>query len=353
MKTSNITSFYQRRRGGLINPDNIRAARRIASFVRQRFARSYTQTRRRNKQSSGQGVTTQNDRKLVYRKKRMPLRRRRRWKLFVNKIKFINEKDMGTRTVVFNKGFTDDNETNGNQGTQTLALYPLKSTDTYLNDLNNIQSYENGGDPTAATGDTVENTTRFLFQSAVLDVTIKNDSQLLTGGVGAADSRAKLELDVYELMLTKDATDGTTNYVNLGDIFGLNVSDGKGIGGGTEIAHNSRGATPFDMTYCLSRFGIKILKKTKFFLPNQDTMTYQIRDPKRRVILKKEMSAEGGFVKPGWTRVLYITFKLVPGLIVGVSDGMFRERIQIGATRKYSYKIEGIREDRTRLVANT
>ena len=33
------------------------------------------------------------------------------------------------------------------------------------------------------------------------------------------------------------------------------------------------------MTYSLSRWGIKIWKKTKYLIPNGDVITYQMRNP--------------------------------------------------------------------------
>ena len=86
---------------------------------------------------------------------------------------------------------------------------------------------------------------------------------------------------------------------------------------------------------------------------NNDTFTYQVRDPKRRVITEEKMREAVGGNLPRWTRHLLIIFKLVPGLTVGSTDGTYKEQLYMGITRKYFYKIEGVNADRDRYLANT
>ena len=60
-----------------------------------------------------------------------------------------------------------------------------------------------------------------------------------------------------------------------------------------------------------------------------------------------------GANKPGWTHHLLIIFKSVPGFTVGTTATDIQERLQIGYTRKYSFKIEGQTDDRSEYFANT
>lgn len=322
--------------------------------VRRRLGTSRTQTtiqrRSARRGTSGQGVTVQHDARMIYRKKSMPRRRRQRWKAFKNKVNAVAEKDFGSRTVVFNKAMDFTNATNGFQCLGHVTLYSLTSTDSWNNDLNNLSALENFANPTAAQGITVDNSTKLLFQSAVLDVTIRNDSGVcsVVGSYGP-DYRGKMEVDVYECTIRKDTYDTGSAKVNFPDLLDQNSVSTKAIGGaGTEIDIQRRGVTPWDTTYSLGRYGIKILSKRKYFISNQETITYQVRDPKRRVTTIKGLSDESGFNKPGWTKAIFIVGKLVPGLTVGAATiGNWQEKLVVGATRKYLYKFEGANEDRT------
>lgn len=345
------TSFAPHLFSALTNRGN--SSRRIRQRVGLSRTNTFTRTQGRRKSTSGQGVTLQHDARMIYRKKSMPRRRRMRWKRFRNKVNAVAEKDLGSRTVVFNRSLGFNNETSGNQTVGSLTLYGQTSTESHHNDLNNISGMENSADPTAAAGVTVDPSTKILFQSAVLDITIKNSSGIGTVSGLAADYRGKMEIDVYELSVRKDVVDTTTPRVTFEQLLDQNSVTTKSIGGaGTEINQSLRGVTLWDCTYSLARYGIKVITKRKYFVSNQETITYQVRDPKRRVTTVKGISDESGFNKPGWTKIIYIVGKLVPGLPIGnpATPGNWREEVTVGVTRKYFYKVEGISEDRTRFV---
>ena len=281
----------------------------------------------------------------------MPRRIRRRWKRFKNKVLAVSEKDLGTRTVLFNKTYSYTNTTSGNHIVDNLALYACASGSSSLNDLSTITGLEIGS-WTAASGGVVDKTSKFIFKSAILDLTFRNSSTFTTDGTNfSLDSRAKLETDIYEIICSATGTDTISNFVDIVNMFASSATDTLNIGGaGTGIALTSRGATPWDLPAALSRFKIKILKKTKFMTPNGDTFTYQMRDPRRHVAEEQTLIRNGVNVK-GWTRWVLFISKLVPGLTVGTTGNTFQENLDIGVTRKYFYKIEGVSEDRDRAVA--
>ena len=172
--------------------------------------------------TSGRGVTREHDRQHIYRKRRMPWRKRRRWVRQIRRWNRISEKQLGSRTVVFNVSNDYENSTSGNQIVTTLGLYGWDSTNTYLNDLNAIAAYENEGDPTAAAGVTINDTAKFMFTSGVLDMTIRNTSHLFeTPSTIEAD--ATLEVDIYEITMGRQAvnTESTTlaRFVQLTEVF--------------------------------------------------------------------------------------------------------------------------------------
>lgn len=320
----------------------------------QRQGRSMTLSRRRYRPRGSTGVTTQHDSKFIYAKRNMPRRKKRVWKRFMKKVHAISEKELGTRSVVFNTSQSSTITNDTLQVLQAITLYGNSSTASYNNDLRNIGNLENTGNPTATDDATIDDTTKFLFQSGVLDITIANRSvkNVDVGGntVEEAASEAKLEVDLYEIIVRKNARDATGNFNSLLSL----IQDGelaKTIAGAATLGGQGmdldlRGVTPFDLPMSLSRFGIKILKKTKYFIPNGDTVTYQMRDPGRHVFARRELTQGEGFNYPGVTRCVLLVGKLIPGLTVGSLPGYYKARITTGMTRKYMYKVEGINETR-------
>lgn len=254
-----------------------------------------------------------------------------------------------------NKSQAFSNQTSGNHGIAYCGLYTGNGTgDSFMTDISTLSALENTGNPTSAAGITVFDTSKFLLQSGVLDVTVRNTSGLNTDSVVVADSAAKLEVDVYEVLSGKEWRDSSATYPNVYEVLlrGSTMTL-NGAGAGTGITPLQRGVTPWDIPAALSYFKLKILKKTKYFVNNGDTFTYQIRDPKRRVMMQDKMEKIEGGNQPGWTRHLFFIFKLVPGLTIGTANGTYTESITLGITRKYLYKIEGANDDRDRYLANT
>lgn len=347
----NVTSMrtrsglqYRPQRGGTRQWSGPSLSR--ARMAAQRtFSRSRTMTRNR-RQTNGLGITTQHDERRIYRKKSMPRRQRVRWKRFKNKVLAVSEKDLGSRTTLFNAGYSFGNVDPAAHNNFGIALYSNTSTTAYLNDLDTIVNDEVGA-WTAATGAVVDKQSKFIFKSAILDLTFRNSSTFTAIATPNPDSSAKLETDVYEILVNGITDDASGTYQTLTALFTSGAADTLTTGGaGTGIAANRRGSSPWDFPAALSKFKIKILKKTKFMTPNGDTFTYQMRDPKRRVATKQSLDVANGCNKQGWTRWIWVISKLVPGLAVGTGAGTYQESLDVGITRKYFYKIEGVSEDR-------
>lgn len=325
----------------------------ISSKGRKRFKSGG----RRPPTTSGNGVTVQHDRRQVYRKK--PMRRliKRRWKKFSRKVNAVSEKELGSRTIVFNRsvnwtlGSAFYNQTNANHLFLSFSLYGGESTGySWFNDLKAISGYENAGNPTAAAGGYADPTTKFIFKSAVLDLTITNTSAtILTPGTPptANTYSGKMEIDIYEITANMITSDALTDPLWTSDMFSVGATDTASIGAlATGIGIQQRGVTPWDLPQALSRNRIKIWKKTKFFLDSLGTLTYQVRDPKRRVISRAKMTAMNSCNFPGWTKHVFVIAKLVNPYTVGSAAGEYVEKLDVGLTRKYLYKLEGQNDDR-------
>lgn len=306
--------------------------RRFHSGIRSRratrvgHARSRTQTRTRKRGRSGQGITNQYDRKTIYRRKRMPRRKRTRWTSFVKKVHAASERDLGSKTVVINDQeaiTTTGTAATSDQSVGFLALYPVTCSDIVTQpqyrDLKRIAEIDN----------TIGGTGKFIFKSGVLDITVRNTSTDLVGqGIAC-------EMDIYELSFNKSFETLPVNKTPL-EVFEQGFTDTPAINAGlTQLDITSRGVTPWDCPQGLGQWGCKIHKKTKYFLGSGQTMTYQVRDPKRHVFDKQSLLDSTSANRRGVTKFIMFINKLVPGTI---PDPLVVSRLDIGSTRKYLYK---------------
>lgn len=317
-RTSRLAPFSMLTRYGI--------GRGIGRGIKARFGGSRTYTLTKRKQTrSGLGVTTQHDKQLVYRKRRMPRRRRRGWRRFARKVQAVSEKDLGSRTVLRN------DLVNINTAMDTAAesahtrwyfmLYGATSGTAYYNDLSEI-----GQDTDLGT------TGKAIFKSAVLDLTFRNNSFRAPGSINLPIT---LEVDVYEITVGTVLGD---NAANLGQIMNEGSTETATIPGqATALVGTQRGWTPWDFPSALGEYKVKIWKKTKYFLGENQTFTYQYRDPRRHVVDKQKMTTTGENI-PFLSRYIYLVFKPTPGYTyLAVPTDSYN--LSVGVTRKYLYKV--------------
>lgn len=336
---------------------------RLGRRTRRRlgFSRTATQTRQRRRMNFGRGVTRDADRRLIYRRRSMPKWKRRKWRRFSKKVQAVSTIGEGTRTVVHKPGGTSfSTQSISGQMTASFGIYTNRSTTDYLDHLHRIGNLENTGDQTSFQGGTVYSSTMYKFRSAIADFTITNRST--TNGITpiVTDPLADycpLEIDVYEMTMSKKATyldSGTpAELANLTDV--LNFGSVRLIDNETPypavVASSTtleyRGTSPWDFTNNLSQFGVKIHKKTKFFLKNGDYFTYQMRDPGNHNIMRARLEEVPGCNYPGLTKFLYIIAKPVASVLnIGDQENDVTARMVVGHSYKYTYKIEGETDDR-------
>lgn len=356
-----IQNTFRQFRNGPLNPEQMRAFRRFQTRIRGKFARSRTvnATRRRNTFKGGILGGTNADQRNIYRKKSMPRKKKRRWRKFVQRVHAVADKDLGLQTVLINDQIRQTNGSTAiSQNTLGLALYSNTSANAFLNDMQQIFDGENqtttlSTPVTHGSGTAVRPNSKMFFVSAVMDVTVRNSSTLRTAdSTYEARPEAAIELDLYTLYMRKESGDELTNYANVSAMFNA-YDDDEIAGSGIGFNINDRGATPFELPSALGRWGVKILNKKKYFIPNQSTITFQIRDPKRRSCYLGDLDKLESWNRPGWTKVYFMIYKLVPGLSLGSNIGFYQCNIDVGCTRKYGYKLEGRTENREKLLGNS
>lgn len=302
-------------------------AKRAYPYVQQglkyynQYKRMKTQSTKK-KGTSGYGVTNQHDAKIVYRKKSMPRKRRNRWKRFVRKVEAVADKGLGTKTRVFNNSLNNANGV-GSQAWMSAVLYGKFGTDTPSStgnlDLANIVSSYGTQRPF-----------KVKLKSAVLDVTLTNC------GDSAQGPSCPIEVDVFQVYFRGDPKLG-----NLEDIVNLAQDRTNTLTGSGALTLQKRGVQLFELPTAISIGNIKIVKKTKFFLPYQGTCTYQIRDPRNRVLNNEDITEgqpapvpSNSFVMPGWTQGIVVFWKPIAGFENTVV------KLAMGCSRKYNYRID-------------
>lgn len=308
--------------GGLFGRRAIGYGVRTSGRLANSSSRTLTRTSRATR--SGVGVTTDRDFRNVYRKRRMPARKRRQWKRFVRKVDAVAERKRGTLSCVFN---TVHREAVGDnlQRMWGITLFGYRGTtaagqDSYDRDMYEIANSTKPGDAPVS----VEFWNRKIhFRSGVLDITFRN--------VHATNA---VELDLYEYTVKKDVP-----FSRLIDLIINSQSDPAAVTmtGVDPLTHDDVGTTPFQIPSALKY--ITILKKTKVFIPVSGTATYQIRKPQNRWWSTTELDEKiGTYAKRGWTVGLWLVQKGVPGMIAGVATRALASDVVASVTRTYCLK---------------
>lgn len=310
----------RRNRGFRLNTGLIGGAARALRLGYRMYKGSRTRTRGKF-QRSGAGVTGHFDQKWIYKRKRMPRRKRKQWTRFVKKVDAANHRGLGTQSIVFNASDTLSWPV-GTQGFGSVALYGLfggQSLDTIgmgTADLNKIVG-----------GLGYQINEKIMFRSAVLDVTFTNT------GVPGEDG-SNVEVDVYEYVWKKQNVSGSAQ-----QLYFQAAANTPTLPGALGLLPTSRGATPFQFPEA-SQF-LKVLNKKKYLLPVGASATYQVRDPKNRIFdcgtaFVGETGAREGLI--GWTKGIIIIAKGIANLAGTDPLG----GITVGCTRTYSFKKEDV-----------
>lgn len=297
-----------------------------------------------NKKASyarGGGVTNQYDRERQYRRRRAPkrvrLRARKKFKMY--RAQLI--KSLGSRTAFMNEAITSTG-VGGNQLWDSFILNGFLCTDATQNAYGfRDWNYICGRDYLIAdtAGDAQSRwsggSRKFIVDTSILDLTIHNSSYDAAIGV---ESRVPVELDLYEFTCGKIKWDrqdlSLTSAIDT-----IQSTWVKQQGDPTQIftlLTNFRGITPFEFGKALQQLGIKITKKTKFFVPPGSTVTHQIRDSKNHVFDYIDITGESMMYPPG-ARGLFVISKVVVGSADTSLSGV--PRLDYGVTRKYKYKV--------------
>lgn len=297
-------------------------------------------------------LTVQHDYRQTYRKKYMPKKKKAAWKKFTKKVLAVANRDRGLVTALFNtRIIAPEPAVPGNQTLLCCHLYGYNGTSsgaecgsldllTLVNNNQELRGYEltnNFAQVTLQNQSTSNATEKIMFESAVLDMTLYNSSL------------GTLEVDIYTIEYNKfnNCTDtrllpsfGSGDVPDVAPVqYGLNLTDVF-----ANIKLLDRGATPFEMGTIISRHGIRIKKKEKFYISQGQSINKQFRDPRNRYfdprgLTGQTASAEsvGTYKYKDYTKTFLVVAKNVnPGQTTPAA-------IECGVTRSYKYTYEGLK----------
>lgn len=345
----------------------------MSTAKRIKGARSYTGTR--TKRSSGVdkgGISQQHDVITQYVKSYMPKGKKKAWRKFSKKVKYVMDAAKGITTALTNYTFTAENNNASLQSYVDVHLYSNSGSVATQDDLKRLawadqeMTSKKEISPTnatvnvnALTGDGwISGANKNIrFTSAVLDLTYINTSTGIQ------------EVDVYHIVYRNvgprplGVVAGSNSFdgaLQIGrDATGFVRQNAIVLGGlGNKVTLQTRGATPFELGGFLSFTGAKILRKEKVFIEPGKVYTKQLRDPRNRTFnpmgyyLGQETgttSPRDSYIKPGWTQTVLFLSKqqtLADGP-VAPWEGTNIQKFEVKATRIYKYNQEGQSEDKS------
>lgn len=302
MRTRRMSNSY-------ITPNSAQAIWRMA----QAAGRMYSNRRGSNTSMSTRGsstatraatLTQQHDIKSLYRRKRMPKRKKKKWVKFVQKVKQVEASGRGNQSFVANHSFTTTWSNGGGaegyrpQGVSEVNLYSVnadisggRDKDIILNETSNYQTQKNsdGLEVIVNQADLLANEMKRIkvpMNHARIDITYTNTSDVV------------LEVDLYTITHKIKNPSNTTGYPSLYEAQKayntdkgnaaqkLYYSDGSSItaGVGTLLGLNSRGATPFNCPGLNIYAGCTVLNKTKVLISPGSSITRQYSDNRHKNI---------------------------------------------------------------------
>lgn len=300
---------------------------------------AYTQTQNNKKVKSGQGVTLQKDRALIYRRRRAPARKRRRARRAMRSFKSKILKMKGHRTFVSNNQLALSAAA-GKQLVTSFVLFGGRvdgavstAVDRGYDDMNDMRSKDVLlGDPTGdaqqrwAPGDT-----KWYVKTGIMDITLQNN-----------DTNAYAhEIDIYEFTCGQIPSIAGADVESAIQFYNQDTYKQGPSASLTALTQDMRGVTPFEFGNSMAKIRMKILKKTKYFIPFGDTITYQIRDTKIRTLNHSVFRDVSCTTRH--TRGIYIVAKPTVAYYTGAIN------LIVGVTRKYKYVVDESNTDRAAL----
>lgn len=261
--------------------------------------RKYRTGQKKKTKSANFSMTTQHDSRLVYKKRRMPRRKRRVWRSFKRKAQYVSNTQNPRNTIVKTNYITGSCSVN-QQMVVTLSLYPgYNASDNALDDIRDCQALAN-----QTFSDGQAQTTNQFFRSGFMEATIVNTKA------------TTVYMDAYWCYAKKDSIITPQTILSNGFKSTTQAADGDNLptAVGSAVTENTLGITPFQSSEFCQHFSI--WKKTRYILGQGQTVQLEWRDPKNRFLNPDSKFITGDWtVLRGWTKTLVLIFYTVPSKV--------------------------------------
>lgn len=272
----------------------------------------------RGKVNSGQGVSNNYDKTLIYRKKRQT-KRAKDWIQFKKKVLNAQLGTVAPNNIRMEKLFDLPWATNS-QALSSSQLLSMNGIANFDDDMNRIRTNLFASTTSGS----------WYIDNCVMDLIITNIS-----GLEAVPTEATTVLiEMYRWKAVRDSQKGNfgIQWVDQLDEADTNTS---------KPTVNSYGQTPFDAPGLGKYF--RIFKKTEHLLPQGQSFTYQVRDHENHKINEHYINDFTGFSKANLTHGVLIVARGVPTPTVNYPSGA----IKVSSVSQY--RLRNI-EERTAFV---
>lgn len=297
----------------------------LATAMRMnRLRKGFTQARqKRPLQQADAPMTSQRDTRLMYRKKRMPYRKRKQWTSFKRKVTAVQISNTTLQTVVrqqvmyvtcaanrSSKAACTIYGMNGNGGSEGTT-----GTTSGIGQIDDMADIIN-----AKYGTTSGPQKKLLFASACLDVHVY--------GFGSGPGI----LEVYEIVARKDFTPALATYDSPEDLYDQGYLDIATVG--TTATSGTLGTTPFNCRLFCQHF--KITKKYRVQYSQGETLSFQMRDPGNHFISGNILGKPSLGWKKGVTKGYF--FQLYGSPSTTATNFTIPAEVRITAIKSYTYR---------------
>lgn len=261
----------------------MRTALRLASAAMKARNRIRNKYNRVSRTTNSAPVTSQHEYKTLYRKKRMPYRKRKQWVSFVKKSTAVQMKNIALQTFVISQNMNlpspvnatrtlsmTINSINGNIGSSGSYAPPTTFTPGIgiTNDIARIIQAENSREGFLNPNN---DQLTIMVESVTMDIAIRN----VAGTTGTL-------LELYYFVARKDLEDDEAGYTSPEEYYirSFNADNKETVG--TTVNDTTLGITPFNASYFCKFF--KITKKVRIQLQSGESTHLQIRDARNYIV---------------------------------------------------------------------
>lgn len=284
-----------------------------------RGVRAYVKARRRST-STGRMSTFQKDQVQMYRKKRMPKKKRKRWVRLIKQHNALEQNGLGLHTLII----TDNNTITSLVGSQdVIELGAMTNNGPVLaprhNRLNHLSQLSDN--------ETAQATQKFNMVSYRQDITIANSGTSVC------------EIDIYTIVPIKKGINSTTEDTAI-EFWQKGYANANAMNLDPKPTIFDLGASPFSSRYFSQHF--KIVKVKRVYLGTGNCTSWTISKPGNRQIKMETLQNNATAYIPGMSSCQLIIFRGCPTAASAAGAATLSWNVQT----TLNYKLEGDTENR-------